>query len=113
MAKDEKESEPKTGPLNNFEPGSALGPIEDRNEYEQRLARLLPDQKQLAQESTRLADLCDYFCRQKIDIPTEILEQVAGLSRQTTAERILVLVDVNRALMEYLSDVDQNPGIRQ
>jgi hypothetical protein len=113
MAKDEEESQSKPGLRNNFEPGSALGPIEDRNEYEQRLAGLMPDQRQLAQESTRLADLCDYFSRQKIDIPIGIVEQVAGLPRQTAAERLRVLVDVNRALMEYLSDVDQNPGIRQ
>jgi hypothetical protein len=115
MAKDEKESQPKKlpGALNKFEPGGALGPIENRNEYEQRLAGLPPDQKQLAQESTRLADLCQYFSRQQIDIPSEIVEQVAGLSRLTTSEGIRALVDVNRALMEYLNDVGQDPGIRQ
>jgi hypothetical protein len=71
------------------------------------------DQKQLAQESTRLADLCQYFSRQLIDIPPEIAEQIAGLSRLTTAERIRGLVDVNQALMEYLNDVGQDLGIWQ
>jgi hypothetical protein len=101
------------GALDKFQPGGALGPIENRNEYEQRLNALPPDQNQLAQESTRLADLCQYFSLQKIDIPPEIVEQVAGLSRLTTAERIRALIDVNRALMEYLNDVGQDPGIRQ
>jgi hypothetical protein len=115
MLKDGKREQSRNsqGALNKFEPGGALGPIEDRNEYEQRLNALPPDQNQLAQESTRLADLCQYFSPQKIDIPPEIVEQVAGLSRLRTAERIRALIDVNRALMEYLNDIGQDPGIRQ
>ena len=115
MLKDDKRDQPRNteGALNKFEPGGALGPIEDRNEYEQRLNALPPDQNRLARESTRLADLCQYFSLQKIDIPPEIVEQVAGLSRLTTAERIRALIDVNRALMEYLNDVGEDPGIRQ
>lgn len=115
MSKDDKRDQPRNteGALNKFEPGGALSPIEDRSEYEQRLATLPPDQNQLAKESTRLADLCQYFSLQKIDIPPEIVERVAGLSRLTTAERIRVLIDVNRALMEYLNDVGEDPGIRQ
>ena len=31
------------GPLDKFEPGGDLGPIEDRNQYEQRLRSLPPD----------------------------------------------------------------------
>jgi hypothetical protein len=101
------------GALQKFEPGGAQGPIEDRNEYERRLNALPPDQDQLAQETTRLADLCQYFSLQKIDVPSEIAERVAGLSRLATPERIRALIDVNRALMEYLNDVGQDPGIRQ
>jgi hypothetical protein len=115
MSKHDRGNQPRNteGALDRFEPGGALGPIEDRNEYEQRLNALPPGQNQLAQESTRLADLCQYFSQQQIDIPPEIVQQVAGLSRLTTAERIRVLIDVNRALMEYLNDVGQYPGIRQ
>jgi hypothetical protein len=115
MSKGDKRDQPRNteGALSKFQPGGALGPIENRNEYEQRLNALPPDQNQLAQESTRLADLCQYFSLQKIDIPPEIVEQVAGLSRLTTAERIRALIDVNRALMEDLNDVGQDPGIRQ
>lgn len=115
MSKGDKRDQPRNreGALDKFEPGGALGPIENRNEYEQRLNALPSDQNQLAQESMRLADLCQYFSLQKIDIPPEIVEQVAGLSRLTTAERIRALIDVNRALMEYLNDVGEDPGIRQ
>jgi hypothetical protein len=81
--------------------------------YDQRLNALPPDQNRLAQESTRLADLCQYFSQQQNDIPAEIVEQVAGLSRLTISERIRALIDVNRSLMEYLNDVGEDPRIRQ
>lgn len=115
MSKAEKQNqpEPRKGPLNRFEPGGELGPIEDRSEYERRINSLLPDQKELAQESARLADLCQYFSQQKMDIPLQILEQVERLSRLAIAERIRALKDINRELMEYVNDVGQDPGVRQ
>lgn len=115
MPKDEKEKQPKEvlGALDNFEPGGASGPIEDRNEYEQRLRELPPDQKQLAEESTRLADLCQYFSQHETGIPPELVERVAELSKLTTSERIQALVDLNRALMEYLNATGRGPAIRQ
>ena len=115
MSKDEKKgqlSKP-AGPLDKFEPGGESGPIEHRNAYEQRLSSLPPDQQELAQENTRLADLCQYFSQQKIDVPPEVLEQVGRLSRLVISERIRALKDINRALMEYLNNVGQDPGIRQ
>jgi hypothetical protein len=101
------------GTLNRFEPGHELGPIEDRNEYERRLDALPKDQQELAQESTRLAGLCQYFSTQKIDIPPELVERVTSLHSLATAERIHVLKEVNKALMEYLDDVGRDPGISQ
>jgi hypothetical protein len=115
MSKKEKRGQSSTtrGPLDRFEPGGELGPIEDRNEYEQRLNSLPPDQKELAQENTRFADLCQYLSQQKMDVPPQILEQVGRLCTLAMVERIRALKDINRALMEYLNDVGQNPGLRQ
>jgi hypothetical protein len=115
MSNDEKKGQSNTtgGPLDKFEPVGELGPIEDRNEYERRLSSLPPDQKELAQESTRFADLCQYFSQQKIDVPLEVMEQIGRLSTLAIVERIRTLKGMNRALMEYLDDVGQDPGIRQ
>ncbi|SRR5258707_1331324 len=115
MPKDEKkgQSSKTGGPLDKFEPGGELGLIEDRNQYEQRLDSLPADQKELARESTRFADLCQYFCQQEVDVPPQILEQVGRLSKLAISERIRAVKDINRALMEYLNDVGQDSGIRQ
>ena len=115
MSKEEKKDQPNTtrGPLDKFEPGGQLGPIEDRNEYEQRLVSLPLEQRELAQENTRLADLCHYFSEQKMDIPPEILDQIGRLSKLTISERIRALKNINRQLMENVNDVNQGPGIRQ
>jgi hypothetical protein len=69
-SKDEKKNrlQPKSGALDKFEPGGELGLLDDRNEYQQRLNSLPAEQKELADESTRFADLCQYFSQQKMDI---------------------------------------------
>jgi H2-forming N5,N10-methylenetetrahydromethanopterin dehydrogenase-like enzyme len=115
MPRDEKESPPNGAPhsQNRFEPGGELGPIEDRNKYEKRIAGLPPEQKELAEETTRLADLCQYFSREQIDIPAELVERIADLSTLPAAVRIRTLLDLNRALMEYLNHIGRDSGLRQ
>lgn len=100
------------GAVGKFEAGGELGP-EDRNEFERRLDALPQDQKELAQENARFADLCRYFSVKKMDIPPQVLDQVGRLARLPIVDRIRVLKDANRALMEYLSDVGEDPQIRQ
>ena len=111
MPKDEKQQY--RGALGKFDVGGELGPIEDRNEFERRLDVLPPDQKELAQENARFADLCRYFSGKKMDIPPQVLDQVGRLARLPIADRICVLKDANRTLMEYLKDVGEDPQIRQ
>jgi hypothetical protein len=67
MSKDEKKnrSQPESGALGKFGPGGELGSLDDRKEYEQRLNSLPAEQKDLAEESTRFADLCQYFSQAK------------------------------------------------
>jgi hypothetical protein len=109
MPKDEKHREA----VGKFDAGGELGPIEDRNEFERRLDALLPDQKELAQENVRFADLCRYFSDKKMDIPPQVLDQVGRLARLPIVDRIRALKDANRTLMEYLNDVGEDPQIRQ
>ena len=77
-------------------------------------SRALPaEQKDLAEESTRFADLCQYLSQQKMDIPPSIVERLGNVSKLPVKDRIRAMKDINRELMEYLNDVGQDPGIRQ
>jgi hypothetical protein len=62
-----KKKEPKdtAGAVARFEPGGVFGPVEDRNELDRRLTSLPAGEKELAEESARFADFCQYFERQK------------------------------------------------
>jgi hypothetical protein len=110
MLKDERQG---GRTVSKFETGGESGPIENRNEYEQRLEALPPEEKDLAQQSTRFADICRYFSDKKMDIPPQVLDVVEGLSRSPIADRIRILKDANQRLMEYLNDVGEDPQIRQ
>jgi hypothetical protein len=112
MPKDEK-SNNTTGALARFEPGGEPGAVEGRNEYDQRLKSLPAGKKELAQESARFADLCQYFERQRMDVPVEILAELGRASRLAIPERIEAMKKLNQRLMEYLNDAGNGQFIRQ
>ena len=70
--------------------------------------RLPAGEKELAQESARFADLCQYFERQRMDVPVEILDQLGRASRLAIPERIEAMKKLNQRLMEYLNDAGQD-----
>jgi len=115
MAKDRQREQPKNaeGALDTFEQGGALGPLEDRNEREQRVNTLPSDQKELAQESARFADLCQHFAQQKMDVPADSVAELGRVAEFDIPERVRAIKRLNQKLMEYLNDVGQDPGIRQ
>src|ERR1700738_4695029 len=110
---EEKLAKAKSSALGKFEPGGELGPLDHRNVYEQRLNLLPADQKEFAEESTRFADLCQYFSQQRMDIPPSIVERLGNVSKLPVLDRIRAMKDFNCELTEYLNDVGQDPGIRQ
>jgi hypothetical protein len=115
VAPDAKHGDPKRteGALDKFETGGELGPVENRNQYEQRINSLPAKEKELAQESARFADLCRFFALQKMDLPADALDQLGRVSKLAIPARIQAMKSLNRRLMEYLNDVGQDPGIRQ
>lgn len=115
MSKREDQSQQgsKTGILSRFLPGGELGPLTDRQEYEQRVNVLPPEQREFAKESTRFADIWQYFSEHRIQLPRDVVDQVSGLAKLSTAEQIAVMRRVNQALMVYLNDVSEDSGVRQ
>lgn len=105
-------SEKNQGP-GRFGPGGDIGPIEERREYENRLSALPTDQQELAHELSRFADLCQYFEREKIDVPAEIVEELGRASRLPVLERRETIKKLNQRLMESLPNACDGPRIRQ
>ncbi len=96
-----------------FLPGGEFGPIRDRGKYEQRLYALPVEQRQFAEESTRFADIWQYFSEHRMQLPRDIVDQIRGLPKLTATEQTTVLRRVNQELMEYLNDVGEDSGVRQ
>jgi hypothetical protein len=114
MAQDAKRTTGKTqGALDKFEPGQELGPTEGRNEHEQRLNSLPPEEREMAEESSRFADLCQYFSEHRMDVPPDVLAEFGRLQQLAMRDRTAAMKRINQALMEYLDDVGQDHGIRQ
>jgi hypothetical protein len=115
MAKKEEEGTQasSTGGLTKFLPGGEFGPITNRQEYEQRVSVLPHEQREFVEESSRFADMWQYFYEHRMQLPKGILEQVNGLPKLSTAEQTTILRRVNQALLEYLNDVGEDSGVRQ
>ena len=115
MSKQEDQSEQgsKTGILNKVLPVGQLGPLTDRQKYEQRVSALPPEQREFAEESSRFADIWQYFSEHRMQLPRDVVDQVSGLSKLSTEEQIAVMRRVNQALMVYLNDVGEDSGVRQ
>ena len=104
---------PREGMWDKFEPGGALGPIEDTTRRELRINQLPPDEKKLALESARLADLCQYFSQEKVGILADLLERIGRLARLQPGERIRELLSINQALMEQVNRLGSGPRLWQ
>ena len=74
---------------------------------------LPPDEKELALESARLADLCQYFSPEKMNIPSDLLDRIGRVSTMQAGERVPELLSINQALMEYLNRVGSGPHLWQ
>ena len=104
---------PRQGMLDKFEPAGESGPIEDPTEREERFYQLPTDEKELALESARLADLCKFFSEEQMDVPADLVDRIRRLSRLEPRERVRELLSINQALMEYLNRVGSGPQLWQ
>ena len=115
MSKEEQQTkqESATGSLAKFLPGGEFGPMKNRQEYEQSVNALPPEQREFAEESARFADIWQYFSEHRMQLPKGIVNRVSELAQLTTVEQTTVLRGVNQELMEYLNDVGEDSGVRQ
>ena len=77
-------------------------------EIEERRARIesLPEaERDLARESGRFADLCNYLSQQHVDVPPKILDDLGRVAKLDAPQRTIRMKALNEALMKFLSDV--------
>jgi hypothetical protein len=87
----------------------------DRGEQNQNPPNLRPDsacQEKLADVCARFADICDYFSRQNLDMPPDVLEEIGRVSKLSISDRIAAMDQLNHDLVEYLHTVSQDSGMR-
>ena len=84
-------------------------PLQGQN----RATSLSADQQELAEVCARFADVCDYFSRQNMDLPANVLEDIKRVSKFSLPERIAAMKRLNQGLMEYINHVGQGSQIRQ
>lgn len=109
---DEKNNTQHLDGENKSSPTGALAPACDRGEYDQRIAALPPGRREIAEELTTYADMCQFFERQTMDIPPHILRAVVQVSTLSDSERAAAMRQINQQLMEYLNDVGEDNGVR-
>ena len=95
-----------------FKPGGDLAPVQDRYEYERQMESLPPEEKEYAQEATRMADLLQYCSHQRLRIPPGVTESACELPTLSMPERITRVRDLNQVLMEHIHNAGQDPPVR-
>ena len=95
------------------QPGSQLSSIGQRNTRDGEPTSLSAEQQELADVCARFADACDYFSRQSMDLPPNVLDDIGRVSRLSVPDRIAAMKRLNQDLMEYLHDVGQDTRIPQ
>jgi hypothetical protein len=98
--------------LQKFQPRGDLGPIQDRDEWEERMQSHGPQVRELLQELTRFADLWRYFQESKEKLGPEILAALEDVPRLPVPERIQRLRKINQKLMERIPNAGEGPKFR-
>jgi hypothetical protein len=98
--------------LQKFQPGGDLGPIEDRDEWEERVRSHAPQDRELLQELTRFADLWRYFQENKDKLGPEVLAALKEVPQLSVPERIERMREINQKLMERIPDAGEGPKFR-
>lgn len=68
--------------------------------------------RELAEVCARFADICDYFSRQHMDLPPDVLEAIGSASKLAIRERVTRMDELNKELMEYLHASSRDSGVR-
>ena len=95
-------------------PQGEIPPINDLEEWEEKLKSLPPDQRDLTRELARFVDLWRYLREQEIALGKEITQSVAQLRDLPPGARIIKLREINKDLMRRIgNDAGTDSRLRQ
>ncbi len=86
-----------------FNKGGDLAPIGDREAWEKFLASQPPEERELALELARFADLWRYFQERKEKLGPEIVTSLSELHKLAVPDRIARLREINQKLMDRVN----------
>jgi hypothetical protein len=95
-----------------FQMDGDLAPFSDRQEWENLVESKRPGERDLLQELANFADLWRYFRERGEKLGIGIVDAVSNLPQLPIRERTARLKDVNRRLMERVSDACERPKLR-
>ena len=87
--------------------------ISSREERQVRLNSLPDGERELAEETARFADLCQYLSAQSGDIPADIVAELGSLAAFLVGERTTRLKALNERLMKHIHDTTEDSGRAQ
>ncbi len=95
-----------------FQPGGKLAPINDLAEYERQMNALPAGERELAQELTIYANMCQFFSERNWSVPRDIRSAVLEVRKLEVSERIVKMREINQAVMEFIHNVSPDTGVR-
>ena len=101
-----------TSVMQKFAPGGAMGPIEDRNEWDKMVASQPPGEREIVAELTNFFDMCKYLeqCGRR---PGEaIVTAFEVAAKLPTRQRLAKLKEVNQQLMQQVADAGASAEFR-
>lgn len=80
------------------------GPTGEIEERRKRIESLPEAERELARESGRFADLCNYLSQRDVDVPAKILDDLGRVARLDVPQRTVRMKALNEELMKFISD---------
>src|SRR5581483_11138120 len=99
---DQDASTPIDGIRKHFLPGGKLAPINDLAEYERQMNALPPSERELAQEVTICANMCQFFSEKNWTVPHQIRVSMLDVKNLEIPEPIGRMREINQELMEII-----------
>jgi len=87
------------------EKGHSSGSAGEIEERRARIESLPAPERDLARESGRFADLCNYLSQQHVDVPARILDDLSRVAALDVSRRTLRMKTLNGELVKFISDV--------